>query len=524
MTEASATMYYEGLGTYVSSPAPGSLTKQSSVSGTIDWSLSSSPPSGITKWSTLTNDGYSIDENGKYYNYISGNVRWSPNAQWSTSNTLVGRVLASDTDPTYKGGQKPGSKSSMYLMVTSSNPWQLCYCRAVAGDTSAYFKTSIVERTTHVRGLEKNLDISLEVIIDPNGGNYAATRILSPFSSSIMEPGAYKLAFTYGKDFASLNYQGSPGIFTQQKINQEIPAITSVSNAKTAITTTSTSNVNSLASRAVTSQTTNFSTTNNTTVVPAAAYARDTNFNVQTRTSPQGVDRAFISNITINFWDAVVMGAKALDASTAARIGANNYPRFRKILNDNRAIESTVSNFDVANGNSSRIYGSYNFGLSPIIRGWKHGLYSGLPTKSTAVFRRDRFGQLRDMLEQRAFSKFYYESTVDPMGNGVPATTPVVDPDDPLQPGTVSDAPVSVLHVKLRYTLDDGSTNTGRIYAETVAAESTLSHNLSTEATSSFPFTDGIARVRSEKSYASTGKTSDVIVARVDPNLKTIRG
>jgi hypothetical protein len=38
-------------------------------------------------------------------------------------------------------------------------------------------------------------------------------------------------------------------------------------------------------------------------------------------------------------------------------------------------------------------------------RGWKYGLYSGIPTPANCVFRTGKYGQLRDMLEQRLFTK-----------------------------------------------------------------------------------------------------------------------
>lgn len=43
----------------------------------------------------------------------------------------------------------------------------------------------------------------------------------------------------------------------------------------------------------------------------------------------------------------------------------------------------------------------------PKIRGWRYGVYSGIPTRSKTVFRRGRFGQIRDMLEQRPYSRFF---------------------------------------------------------------------------------------------------------------------
>lgn len=46
-----------------------------------------------------------------------------------------------------------------------------------------------------------------------------------------------------------------------------------------------------------------------------------------------------------------------------------------------------------------RLYG-------PQIRGWKYGLYSAINTPTSIVYRRGRYGQFRDMLEQRIFTKY----------------------------------------------------------------------------------------------------------------------
>ncbi|MAF37258.1 hypothetical protein CL622_09160, partial [archaeon] len=48
--------------------------------------------------------------------------------------------------------------------------------------------------------------------------------------------------------------------------------------------------------------------------------------------------------------------------------------------------------------------------LPVIIRGWKYGILNGAPQNSNAIFRRDQYGQFRDMLEQRKDSKFYRNS------------------------------------------------------------------------------------------------------------------
>lgn len=41
------------------------------------------------------------------------------------------------------------------------------------------------------------------------------------------------------------------------------------------------------------------------------------------------------------------------------------------------------------------------------IRGWKYGVVSGFPFYTSCVFRSSRYGQFRDMMEQRKYSKFF---------------------------------------------------------------------------------------------------------------------
>lgn len=98
--------------------------------------------------------------------------------------------------------------------------------------------------------------------------------------------------------------------------------------------------------------------------------------------------------------------------------------------------------------------------ISPVIRGWKYGVISGLPYYSRAYFRSSRFGQLRDMLEQRQYSKFFTNRN---------ATLTSV--------------------VNVRFV--DAKGNTTR-------PENTQSQNLSFEVTSSVPFFDGENRNRTD--------------------------
>lgn len=49
--------------------------------------------------------------------------------------------------------------------------------------------------------------------------------------------------------------------------------------------------------------------------------------------------------------------------------------------------------------------------FAPQIRGWKYGLYDAFPRYSKAVYRHGHYGQFRDMIEQRPYTKFYKNST-----------------------------------------------------------------------------------------------------------------
>ena len=48
-----------------------------------------------------------------------------------------------------------------------------------------------------------------------------------------------------------------------------------------------------------------------------------------------------------------------------------------------------------------------------IIRGFRYGLANVLPMFSSAVYRRDNFGHVRDMLEQRPFTRFFTEDGLE---------------------------------------------------------------------------------------------------------------
>lgn len=108
----------------------------------------------------------------------------------------------------------------------------------------------------------------------------------------------------------------------------------------------------------------------------------------------------------------------------------------------------------------------YQFG--PIIRGWKYGVYSGLPAFSKAYFRPARYGHMRDMLEQRPYTKYYQSSEKAPSISGFKQGT------------TVAAVTVKFIDAAGKLT----------------KPENTWSQNLSFEATSSVPYFDGETRNR----------------------------
>lgn len=97
------------------------------------------------------------------------------------------------------------------------------------------------------------------------------------------------------------------------------------------------------------------------------------------------------------------------------------------------------------------------FVQGPIIRGWKYGVMNGSAEFSKAYFRRGRFGQFRDMLEQRLFGKFF-------------------------QTANAKNASVTLGVVTVQFF-----DSTGNI----TNPENTTSSNLHHEASSSIPFIDG---------------------------------
>lgn len=126
----------------------------------------------------------------------------------------------------------------------------------------------------------------------------------------------------------------------------------------------------------------------------------------------------------------------------------------------------------------------YTYGV--MIRGWRYGVFSGIPSYTQAYFRKGKYGMPRDMLEQRLFVKSYM----------------INDPNYPNDSGSgVTDSPLTV-----RFVNTDGNV---------VDPALTWSNNLSLEATSSLPYLDGTSRDRPPVFVNSLRQT--VVKVSADP-------
>jgi hypothetical protein len=138
--------------------------------------------------------------------------------------------------------------------------------------------------------------------------------------------------------------------------------------------------------------------------------------------------------------------------------------------------------------------GILSYCVSPIIRGWKYGLIDGNPHYTSAVYRRDRYGQVRDMLEQRQIA-----FTVKDPGNSIYFYPDNFTSDEPpaVQKGTsegsledlTGDHAVFIKFIKQKVI-------NNKLVNIAVSPDLTWSSNLSTYATSSLPYYDAVPKNR----------------------------
>lgn len=371
------------------------------------------------------------------YNYISASAPFVGMYWLDTAGTKEW-VLLSDTSTTYGGALTAAGYSMCCVDITSSVPWSVKYDRGIAADASAYF----ISYFSGIPGFPSHeLPLGPLQVVVP-------LEVVTGSGSAIR----YDILSEYNSEY--------DGVFD--------------ANAGKTVA--------------------------GTDLFPFPPGHWRLNFSfVHTGGTVGSPDIAAIKNLQIRTFGT---GCFPPDNS-GQKIGGNNYPEFRTKRNDPR-YNASIGVFpfvtDFAVTGSAEIYKSYVFGVSPVIRGWKYGLFSGFPTHSKAVFRRGRFGQFRDMLEQRQYTKFI--NVEDSPTDNDATTTEDFDKQTgsrlttTKQTNDIGPSAVEVNFVRRRYRKDERGI--GYIYNESVDPILTVSQNLSTEVTSSVPYFDGVAKHRQE--------------------------
>jgi len=127
--------------------------------------------------------------------------------------------------------------------------------------------------------------------------------------------------------------------------------------------------------------------------------------------------------------------------------------------------------------------------IGPIIRGWKYGLHDGNPHYTSCVYRRDRYGQLRDMLEQRLYPAIFLDRLNSPINSPLDEAraTPIQKTDRVAG----LEFPIQVAFVKQLVTKQGTTQNQIEVLTyPSTTPNLTWSSNLSTYATSSMPYFD----------------------------------
>jgi hypothetical protein len=152
--------------------------------------------------------------------------------------------------------------------------------------------------------------------------------------------------------------------------------------------------------------------------------------------------------------------------------------------------------------------GGVNWKIGPIIRGWKYGLIDGNPRYTNAVFRRDRYGQFRDMLEQRLYSVNIQDFSNAPQTSFNPEEGEPI-PTKSSSSKLTLEYPVEVKFIK--QTLINK-----KLQNVNVDPAATDSSNLSTYFTSSLPYFDGVIRNRGP---LPPNVTSNAVTLTLNPDI-----
>lgn len=490
-----------------------------------------------TQFNEATNDleTYNYVSSSTYYSYpdagqgkiltSSTAIYWqsgsNPSRHWILGSFLSGSGLIGGRytfkykmpHPTTRGGKMV---SSQRVNITSSYPWKIAYQRAVSAPTTDYFYSSF----TGMPGFPSSLG-NVDYLIDklqgtdevfPGTGNIEQSpQVLTDFTSSLFPPGEYQLKFSYVKTGLSGTSNGVDRAFIDNVniFTYDVGQLTGNFNVdnrlgyshypefRQVIRDTRTSpyfpgtgfktksSIYKRLTRLPTLPTTAATTLTATPVLPEISLIAS---NIKSSIDIPSVSTKPVFKIT----------ATSVNPSAVNAVKIKSITEFLK---------------DAVGYLNSNSYGGYEFGISPIIRGWKYGLYNGFPIHSHIIFRRNKYGQFRDMLEQRLFTKFIHvdATALDNVVRGSNKSKQnrnlssgrQTRPDSKLQ-----DGPVSVKFVRQEARVD--SNGLGTIITSNVDPLLTTSQNISIEAVSATPFFDGESKNRNITSRG--GLTQEMVM------------
>jgi len=423
------------------------------ISGSLWWGINSSSYEIEYDETTMGTVGYyyvseSFNDDGSRKNYvrwvvsssIDNNFYSSTEKNQITWGSSTGRSIVtkygtiSEKNKQFLDNLPINKSSKMFVNIKSSVPWTFSYDRAIHADPTDRFYSYWGNYPGHSGARD---DVIIEQIYGSHASGTQGGTTLSPFTGSLTTlypPGFYNLAFVYEKN----------------------------------------------------------------------SYVSGT------------IDRAFVNNL--RFYrlkkEEEVMGSLnpySLETLTPlGRVGGNNYPEFNAykidsrpnlmtgtIVSKNYATTASVGIGISVGEKTGEYYGSHVYGIGPVIRGWKYGLYSGLPMHSKGVFRRDKYGNFRDMLEQRPYTKYVFDvSENDPFINPGRPNSGIGKGDSGENTRFLGSGPgpVEISFVKARLEVDPRGV--GKIRYDKVDPQETSSQNLSTYSTSSQPYFDGETRFR----------------------------
>ena len=429
----------------------------------------------------------------------------SPSRQWVLGSFLSASILnATVGDDVYlftnyklpepiRGGKVI---STQKVEITSSIPWKLAYQRAVSSQVDNYFRTSF----SGMPGLPSSLgdvDIEIERVYGtdvPFAGTQTVQttpQILTDFTSSLYPPGEYRVNFSYVKTGVT----GSTNRIDRAFIDN-VQVLTFGENQLTL----------------------NFDSNYR---IGYSHYPEFRQIVRDTRTSPyfpgtglktsQELSQDIIKKLDVFNPNAVRPKfdqylINIVDPSSTRR--SLNIPKTTAVFTIDEKRIGTLSQLSQVKNTpeilarlslldeagkylTSDSYGSYEFAYSPVIRGWKYGLYNGLPAHSRAHFRRNKFGQFRDMLEQRLFTTFFNSS--ETLTQNAARDTATSKTKKLVNYG-VQEGPVTVKFVQQTARVNENSL--GRIITAEVSPESTTSQNLTKNSSSALPYFDGESKIK----------------------------